>query len=64
MKIELLRTRIGIGEQGAVLEVSEDRADRWCRDGIAKLYEAEAPPEATEPEAPAEAPKHAKSKRR
>jgi hypothetical protein len=37
MKIRLLITREGLGEKGEVLEVSENRAGRWCRDGLAEL---------------------------
>jgi hypothetical protein len=40
MKIRLVVTRDGLGEKGEVLDVSEERAGRWCRDGLAELLGA------------------------
>jgi hypothetical protein len=50
IQIRILVSDPGWGEEGAVLEVSPERADRWCGKGIAELVGASKAKETKEKE--------------
>lgn len=60
-KIQITTTDAGWGRRGEVLNVSKDRAERWCARGIAKPY---APESEKAPEQDAQEEKSEKQKKK